>query len=107
MTIVSNYQELESALKKHIVNIEIPDESLGNAVLLAGRVQSETLNEAILKGISPTSPCRIALGHGITIQVKKDLAENTLQMVGLFDSYKTEIDVEDVKMKRINLYYNA
>ena len=42
MTVVKNLQELENALKAHTVNIEIPDEQLGNAMVLAGRVQSET-----------------------------------------------------------------
>lgn len=107
MTIVNNLQELENALKKQTVNIEIPDEQLGNAVVLAGRVQSETLNETILKRMAPNASCRVAIGRGIEIRVSKDLADETLQTLGLFDSYRTEIDVEDVKIRRVNLYYNA
>lgn len=107
MTIINNFQELENALKKHTINIEIPDERLGNAVVLAGRVQSETLDEVILKRLSPDASCRVAVGRGIEIWVSKDLADETLQTLGLFDSYRTEIDVEDVKIRRVNLYYNA
>lgn len=107
MTVVKNFQELENALKAHTVNIEIPDEQLGNAVVLAGRVQSETLNEIVLKRLSPNTSCKVAMGNGIVIKVSKDLADETLQTLGLFDSYRTEVDVEDVRIRRINLYYNA
>ncbi|WP_294587355.1 hypothetical protein [uncultured Phocaeicola sp.] len=107
MTVVKNLQELENALKAHTVNIEIPDEQLGNAMVLAGRVQSETLNESILQRLSPTASCRIAVGNGIEIRIGKDLADETLQTLGLLDSYRTEVDVEDVKIRRVNLYYNA
>ena len=40
-------------------------------------------------------------------RVSKALADETLQTLGLFDSYRTEIDVEDVKVRKVNLYYNA
>lgn len=106
MTIINNFQELENALQKHTVNIEIPDEQLGNAVVLAGRIQSETLNEIILKRMAPDASCRVAVGRGIEIRVSKKLADETIQTLGLFDSYHTEIDVEDVKVRRVNLYYN-
>ena len=107
MTNISNIQELETALKAHTINITIKDENFGNAVVLAGRIQNETLNTAVLKHITHTNSFRIALGSGITIQVKKDLVDHTFETLNLFDSYKTEIDIEDVKAKKINLYYNA
>lgn len=105
MTNISNIQELETALKAHAINITIKDENFGNAVVLAGRVQNETLNTAILKHITNTG-FKIALGSGITIQVKKDLVDRTLRTLDLFNSYKTEIDIEDIKTKKINLFYN-
>ena len=95
MTIVKNFQELENALKAHTYNIEISDEQLGNAVVLAGRIQNETLDKVILKRLPADASCRVAVGRG------------TLQTLGLFDSYRTEIDVEDVKVRKVNLYYNA
>lgn len=107
MTTIHNIQELETALKAHAINITIKDENFGNAVLLAGRVQNETLSTAILKHITDTDSFKIALGSGITIQVKKDLVDHTLKTLDLFDLYKTEIDIEDIKSKRINLFYNS
>lgn len=107
MTIVKNFQELENALKAHTYNIEISDEQLGNAVVLAGRIQNETLDKVILKRLPADASCRVAVGRGVIIRVSKALADKTLQTLGLFDSYRTEIDVEDVKVRKVNLYYNA
>lgn len=107
MTIVKNFQELENALKAHTYNIEIPDEQLGNAVVLAGRIQNETLDKVILKRLPADASCRVAIGRGVVIRVGKELADETLQTLGLFDSYRTEVDVEDVKVRKVNLYYNA
>ncbi|WP_300729244.1 hypothetical protein [uncultured Bacteroides sp.] len=107
MTNISTFQELEHALQSHAMNILIKDEELGKAVILAGRIQSETLSSTILKHITGKTSFKIALGNGITIQVKKDLADNALETLNLFDTYKTEIDVEDIKTRKVNLYYNS
>ena len=82
MTIVKNFQELENALKAHTYNIEISDEQLGNAVVLAGRIQNETLDKVILKRLPADASCRVAVGRGVIIRVSKALADETLQTLG-------------------------
>ena len=100
----------EADLKQAIIQKESPivveDKTIGNAFLVAGRIQGGLLPKVVLKRILEGGTCQVSVGEGIVIPVTKSLASTISELLEMLDDEGIEIDVEEVAGRKINLYYN-
>ena len=68
---ISNYTELQIALKKRISTIYINDKNIANMFLIVDKLQYGQLPIVVLKRIDDNGICKITVAEGIVIPVTK------------------------------------
>ena len=100
----------EADLKQAIIQKESPivveDKTIGDAFMVAGRIQGGLLPKVVLKRIQEGSICLVSVGVGVVIPVTKGLASTILELLEMLEDEEIEIDVEEVAERKINLFYN-
>ena len=105
MTIYSE-ADLKQAIIKKESPIVVEDKTIGNAFLVAGRIQGGLLPKVVLKRIQEGGTCQVSVGEGVVIPVTKGLASTISELLEVLEDEEIEIDVEEVAGRKINLYYN-
>ena len=105
MTIYS-YADLKQAIIQKESSIVVEDKTIGDALLVAGRVQGGLLPQVVLKRIQEGGTCQVSVGEGVVIPVTKGLATTISELLEMLEAEEIEIDVEEVVGRKINLYYN-
>ena len=105
MTIYSD-ADLKQAIIQKESPIVVEDKTIGNALLMAGRVQGGLLPQVVLKRIQEGGTCQVSVGEGVVIPVTKGLATTISELLEMLEAEEIEIDVEEVVGRKINLYYN-
>lgn len=105
MTIYS-YADLKQAIIQKESSIVVEDKTIGDALLVAGRVQGGLLPQVVLKRIQEGGTCQVSVGEGVVIPVTKGLATTISELLEMLEAEEIEIDVEEVIGRKINLYYN-
>ena len=99
----------EADLKQAIIQKESPivveDKTIGDAFMVAGRIQGGLLPKVVLKRIKESGTCQVSVGEGVVIPVTK-LASTILELLEMLEDEEIEIDVEEVAERKINLFYN-
>jgi protein-L-isoaspartate O-methyltransferase len=62
---------------------------------------------AILKRLARGGNCKVSVGEGVVIPVNQTLATETMELLDELDEQKIELDVEDAKSVKVNLYYGS
>ena len=100
----------EADLKQAIIQKESPivveDKTIGDAFMVAGRIQGGLLPKVVLKRIQEGSICQVSVGEGVVIPVTKGLASTISELLEMLEDEEIEIDVEEVAGRKINLFYN-
>jgi hypothetical protein len=107
MTTVQSNSELQTAFLRKTDCIKVPNQEVGNPLLLAGRVQEGHFPIAILKRLTHGGNCKVSVGEGVVIPVNQTLATETMELLDELDEQKIELDVEDAKSVKVNLYYGS
>ena len=105
MTIYSD-ADLKQAIIQKESPIVVEDKTIGDAFLVAGRVQGGLLPQVVLKRIQEGGTCQVSVGEGVVIPVTKGLASTISELLEMLGAEEIEIDVEEVVGRKINLYYN-
>ena len=105
MTIYSE-ADLKQAIIKKESPIVVEDKTIGDAILVAGRIQGGLLPKVVLKRLKESGKCQVSVGEGVVIPVTKGLASTILELLEMLEDEEIEIDVEEVAGRKINLYYN-
>ena len=105
MTTIYNDNEVAVAFRKKEDCLVIPDDQVGNPLLIAGRVQSGNFPRVVLDKLTTGGTCKVSLGNGSTISLDQQLAKETVAMLDILDKNRIELDIEEVSPKKINLYY--
>ena len=105
MTIYSD-ADLKQAIIQKESPIVVEDKTIGDAFLVAGRVQGGLLPQVVLKRIQEGGTCQVSVGEGVVIPVTKGLALTISELLEMLEAEEIEIDVEEVVGRKINLYYN-
>ena len=105
MTIYSD-ADLKQAIIQKESPIVVEDKTIGDALLVAGRVQGGLLPQVVLKRIQEGGTCQVSVGEGVVIPVTKGLATTISELLEMLEAEEIEIDVEEVVGRKINLYYN-
>ena len=100
----------EADLKQAIIQKESPivveEKTIGDAFLVAGRIQGGLLLKVVLKRIQEGGTCQVSVGEGVVIPVTKGLASTITELLVMLEDEEIEIDVEEVAGRKINLFYN-
>ena len=100
----------EADLKQAIIQKESPivveDKTIGDAFMVAGRIQGGLLLKVVLKRIQEGGICQVSVGEGVVIPVTKGLASTISELLEMLEDEEIEIDVEEVAERKINLFYN-
>ena len=100
----------EADLKQAIIQKESPivveDKTIGDAFMVAGRIQGGLLPKVVLKRIQEGGICQVSIGEGVVIPVTKGLASTISELLEMLEDEEIEIDVEEVAGRKINLFYN-
>ena len=102
---ISNYTELQIALKKRISTIYINDKNIANMFLIVDKLQYGQLPIVVLKRIDDNGICKITVAEGIVIPVTKVLADEVLKLYQTIDEndieqygkYKAKILAKNIK----------
>ena len=106
MTIYSE-ADLRQAIIQKESPIVVEDKTIGDAFLVAERIQGGLLPEVVLKRIQEGGTCQVSVvGEGVVIPVTKGLASTITELLEMLEDEEIEIDVEEVAGRKINLYYN-
>jgi hypothetical protein len=105
MTTVNSSADLANAFMKKVDCIVVPDDHVGNQLLIAGRVQSGSFPRVVLDRLTTGGSCKLSLGGDVVIPITKEIAVETVEMLDYLDEHLIELDVEEVSSKKINLYY--
>lgn len=105
MTIYSD-ADLKQAIIQKESPIVVEDKTIGDALLVAGRVQGGLLPKVVLQRIQEGGTCQVSVGEGVVIPVTKGLATTISELLEMLEAEEIEIDVEEVVGRKINLYYN-
>ena len=105
MTIYSE-DDLKLALLQKESPIVVEEKTIGDAFLVAGRIQGGLLPKVVLKRIQEGGTCQVSVGEGVVIPVTKGLASTISELLEMLENEEIEIDVEEVVGRKINLYYN-
>ena len=102
---ICNEIDLKIALQRKENTIYIKDEKIGISFLLAGKIQEGHLPIIILKRLDGDRICNVSVGEGIVIPVNKETASDLMQLCEVLENERTEIDIEEMAERKINLYY--
>lgn len=105
--IIYNEKDLEQAIRQKENTLTIEDETIGNAFIVAGRIQEGRFPAMMIERIKRDGTCRMTAGEGVVIAVTKGLASTISELLEWLDDEGIEIDVEEVAGRKINLYYGA
>ena len=105
MTIYSE-DDLKLALLQKESPIVVEDKTIGDAFLVAGRIQGGLFPKVVLKRIQEGGTCQVSVGEGVVIPVTRGLASTISELLEMLENEEIEIDVEEVARRKINLYYN-
>ena len=104
MTIYTDF-DLKKAFHQKESTIFIKDETIGNAFLLAGKIQEGHLPLIILKRLEGNRVCNVSVGERTIIPVTEEMVPDLLALWETLESERIEIDIEDVVKRKFNLYY--
>jgi hypothetical protein len=107
MTTIHNNNELAVAFHEKVDSIIIPDDAVGNHLLIAGRVQNGQFPRVVLDRLTAGGCCKVSVGEGVVIPMTPAMAKETVEMLDLLDEQHIELDIEEVRPKKINLYYGV
>lgn len=102
---ICNEIDLKIALQRKENTIYIKDEKIGISFLLAGKIQEDHLPIIILKRLDGDRICNVSVGEGIVIPVNKETASDLMQLCEVLENERTEIDIEEMAERKINLFY--
>lgn len=106
MVTVGDMDELMSAFRMRADSIIISDEVVGNSLLIAGRVQNRVFPEVVLERIASLGDiCKVSVGEGVVIDMDKEIAEGTVNILSCLEKRNIELDIEEVGKRKVNLYY--
>lgn len=102
---ICNEIDLKIVLQRKENTIYIKDEKIGISFLLAGKIQEGHLPIIILKRLDGDRICNVSVGEGIVIPVNKETASDLMQLCEVLENERTEIDIEEMAERKVNLYY--
>lgn len=106
MVTVRDMDELQSAFRMEVGSIVASDGVVGDSLLIAGRIQNGLFPEVVLERIASLGGvCKVSVGEGVVIKMDKEVAEGTVELLVCLGERNIELDVEDVKRRKVNLYY--
>lgn len=106
MVTVGDMSELMSAFRMRADSIIVSDRVVGNSLLIAGRIQNRVFPEVVLERIASFGGmCRVSVGEGLVIEMDKEIAEGTLDILSYLEKQNIELDIEEVRGRKVNLYY--
>lgn len=106
MVTVGDMDELMSAFRMRADSIIVSDEVVGNSLLIAGRVQNRVFPEVVLERIASLGDiCKVSVGEGVVIDMDKEIAEGTVNILSCLEKRNIELDIEEVGKRKVNLYY--
>ena len=108
MVTVGDMNELMSAFRMRADSIIVSDKVVGNSLLIAGRIQNRVFPEIVLERIAATGGvCKVSVGEGVVIEIDKEVAEETVELMACLGEQNIELDIEEVGKRKINLYYGG
>ena len=108
MVTVGDMNELMSAFRMRADSIRVSDKVVGNSLLIAGRIQNRVFPEIVLERIAATGGvCKVSVGEGVVIEIDKEVAEETVELLACLGEQNIELDIEEVGKRKINLYYGG
>ena len=108
MVTVGDMNELMSAFRMRADSIIVSDKVVGNSLLIAGRIQNRVFPEIVLERIAATGGvCKVSVGEGVVIEIDKEFAEETVELLACLGEQNIELDIEEVGKRKINLYYGG
>lgn len=108
MVTVGDMNELMSAFRMRADSIIVSDKVVGNSLLIAGRIQNRVFPEIVLERIAATGGvCEVSVGEGVVIEIDKEVAEETVELLACLGEQNIELDIEEVGKRKINLYYGG
>lgn len=106
MVTVGDMNELMSAFSMRADSIIVSDEVVGNSLLIAGRIQNRVFPVVVLERIASLGGiCKVSVGEGVVIEMDKEVAEETVYIMSCLGEQNIELDIEEVRRRKINLYY--
>lgn len=106
MVTVGDMNELMSAFRMRADSIIVSDRVVGNSLLIAGRIQNRVFPEVVLERIASFGGmCRVSVGEGVVIDMDKEIAEGTVNILSCLEKRNIELDIEEVGKRKVNLYY--
>lgn len=108
MVTVGDMNELMSAFRMRADSIIVSDRVVGNSLLIAGRIQNRVFPEIVLERIAATGGvCKVSVGECVVIEIDKEVAEETVELLACLGEQNIELDIEEVGKRKINLYYGG
>lgn len=108
MVTVGDMNELMSAFRMRADSIIVSDRVVGNSLLIVGRIQNRVFPEIVLERIAATGGvCKVSVGEGVVIEIDKEVAEETVELLACLGEQNIELDIEEVGKRKINLYYGG
>ena len=108
MVTVGDMNELMSAFRMRADSIIVSDKVVGNSLLIAGRIQNGLFPEVVLERIASFGGiCKVSVGEGVVIEIDKEVAEETVELLACLGEQNIELDIEEVGKRKINLYYGG
>ena len=108
MVTVGDMNELMSAFRLRADSIIVSDKVVGHSLLIAGRIQNRVFPEIVLERIAATGGvCKVSVGEGVVIEIDKEVAEETVELLACLGEQNIELDIEEVGKRKINLYYGG
>ena len=104
--IIYSEADLKQAIIQKESQIVVEDKTIGDAFLVAGRIQGGLLPKVVLKKIQEGGTCQVSVGEGVVIPVTKGMALTISELLEVLEAEEIETDVEEVVGRKINLYYN-
>lgn len=106
MVTVRDMNDLQSAFRMGVGSIVASDGVVGDSLLIAGRIQNGLFPEVVLERIvSLGGMCKVSVGEGVVIEMDKEVAEGTVNILSCLEKRNIELDIEEVRTRKVNLYY--
>lgn len=103
---ISDENSLKQAIRQKESSVVVEDGIIGNALLVAGRIQEGRFSAVVLEKIKKDGVCRVSVGEGIIVPVTKGMALIINRLLDVLEEDNVEIDIEEVAGKKFNFYYN-
>lgn len=107
MMTIRNIDDLNQAFRMRAGSIVVSDNFIGGSLLIAERIQNRRFPTVVLKRIIDGESCKVSIGEGVVIPVDREMATETLDMLGQLERLNIELDIEEVATRKINLYYGG